>query len=348
MRRPDSPYTARNNYADLYKRLKANNLEKSARALIWWQGESDGWALSADSFRAKTKRLFQHWREDYGNLPVFYHQIRSRACGHLYPYIAEAQRQMMTELPNSEIISTNPARISDGCHFSYLNGYDSLGNRLYRIVANKLYGKTASFLRPPNIFSAVMLPSKDIEISFANMLTGNLRGSGNFWQDFRLDGTTTAQIASATATANKVVLKLSGDTTGIRGVSYLSNLDTLGGENRFVVNPQNIGILQFYNFPVTLRPATGLGQLGDKNVDFDLFPTLANTDLTVSFNERLDKKARIFVVNTLGQRMLNAPFTEGGVTTTFSTDFLPNGVYFVQIEVENALVGKTKKFVINR
>jgi hypothetical protein len=344
MRQAVNPYTD-GNYGIMYNRLKKAEVEKNVRALLWWQGESDGWETSLDSFKNQFKRLHSQWKEDY-NTPVFYFQIRFKACTHVKPDIFEAQRQLSTEIPNIEILSSNPALSHDGCHFKYVNGYDMIGEQAYRLLAAKLYNRSNINTRPPSIVEAFFSATNEITIKMKNV-TGNLRPIGTPWADFKLEGCK-AQITGGFVADYRIKLNFTGDTAGLTGVSYLSHIDAYS-EN-WVVNPAGIGILLFYNVPVNKRQLTEVTQLPNhtEGVHFEISPTVVSDVLTIHFlsKEKTEKRLEIFNVNGLlvakKNILMDLEQTEMDVSN------LPKGVYFVRLNIDNQSIiiqSGTRKFI---
>jgi hypothetical protein len=344
MRRAVNPYTD-GNYGIIYNRLKKAEVEKNVRALFWWQGESDGWETPLDSFKTQFKTLFNQWKEDY-NTPVFYFQIRFRACTHVKPDIFEAQRQLANEIPNIEILSSNPALSHDGCHFKYENGYDLIGESAYNILAGKLYNRSTVNTRPPNISEAFFSATNEITIKMKNV-TGNLRSVGTPWADFKLEGCR-AQITGGFVADYRIKLNFSGDTTGMTGISYLSHIDSFS--QNWVVNASNVGILLFYNVPVNKRQLTDTAFLPKttEGSDFELAETVVLHAVSLRFLSNLKSRKHIYIVNTMGQVVLDQRVGGDLEAVEIKISNLPKGVYFIQLGIENQAIkqfSRAQKFI---
>ncbi len=331
MRESVNPYTE-GNYGILYNRLKKAEVEKNVRALLWWQGESDGWETPMDSFKNQFKRLYSQWQEDY-NTSVFYFQIRFRACTHIKPEIFEAQRQLMSEIPNIEILSNNPALSHDGCHFLYNNGYDIIGEQAYKQVAAKLYNRSPINTRPPNIKEAFFSASNEITLKMTNVV-GNLSVIGNPWADFRLEGCK-AQIISGTASDYRIKLTIVGDTAGLTGISYLSHIDSFS--QNWIVNPLNIGILLFYNIPVHKQQLTEVAENSNNTEGalFEVFPSVVTHILNIRFLSKQTEKKRIDIVNTTGQIVLKKDIKNDVENAEIEVSELPKGIYFIHLSIDS-------------
>lgn len=343
LRSPINAYTDQSNYATLYKRLKLNNLDKKISAIFWWQGESDGWETKLDSFRNKTNTLFRQWREDYNNVPIVYFQVRFRACTHISPNIFEAQRLMKSDLQNVEVMSSSPALIGDGCHFAYKNGYDSLGNRLYRLIASKIYGKSSNFVRPPSIIAANILPTKQLELRFADMPSGTLRVSNVFWQDFKLEGSMTATITGGFVNQTRLYLQISGDTTGLLGLTYYPKLNTDIAQNQYVTNPLGVGILSFHNFKITKAAATDT--VKNQKLRYTIRPNIVTGEINIDFPTLTAYPLQCDIVNMMGQVVRTEDITAGVYEHRFFVDNLPQGTYFMRIRANTKGIEVVQKFV---
>lgn len=344
MRQSINPYTE-GNYGILYNRLKKAEVEKNVRALLWWQGESDGWETPIDSFKNQFKRLYSQWKEDY-NTPVFYFQIRFRACTHIQPGIFEAQRQLANEIPNIEILSNNPALSHDGCHFLYTNGYDLIGEQAYNLVTAKLYNRSAVNTRPPNIKEAFFSATNEITLKMTN-ITGNLRVIGHPWADFRLEGCK-AQIIGGSATNYRIKLAIVGDTTGLTGISYLSHIDSFS--HNWIVNPLNIGILLFYNIPVHKQQLTELAAtpVYTEGGLFEVFPNPVSDILHIRFLEKEISKKQVEIININGQIILTKGIKKGVEHAEIDIRDLPKGIYFIRLNIDNQGLrnhGAIQKFI---
>ncbi len=341
MRQAVNPYT-QGNYGVLYNRLKNAEVEKNIRALFWWQGESDGWETSLDSFKNQFKRLHSQWKEDY-NAPVFYFQIRFRSCTHVNPSVFEAQRQLVNEIPNVEILSNNPALSNDTCHFYYKNGYDSLGNQAYRLLATRLYNRPSTNTRPPQIIESFFSGTNEITLKMRHV-TGNLRVIGNPWADFKLEGCR-AKITGGSASDYRVKLAFSGDTTGLTGVSYLCHIDTFS--QNWIVNPLGVGMLLFHNMPINKQQLTDTAHANTEGGSFTISPTVANEIVNVHFLFDNKKTKQVDVINAYGQVVLTKQVEANAETTSLNIEDLPRGMYFVAVNrhIYSAQFKKAKKFI---
>jgi hypothetical protein len=317
-----------NNYISTLKRLEAAEVKNNVRAILWWQGESDGWETPAETFKQQFKQLHSDWMKDYNNPQCYVFQIRYRACTHISPLIMEAQRQLASELSNLENISTTSASISDGCHFSYKNGYDSLGNRLYRLISAKNYGTSAAYTRSPDIERAWFANKTEINILIKN--TNALKLMGSPWADFEINGGS-AKITEGFIEGNLVKLRIIGDTIGVKGISYLGHI---GPENNWITNPLGMGLLTFSNFPITTKPAaTAMDTLTDNL--FEVYPTLADDYLNIKLLDSTSTTKKVSLYNTTGSLQLEQNLPIDNFNTTLDVSYLPTGLYLVVLSQGN-------------
>lgn len=316
-----------NNYNMAMKRLVAAEVKNNIRAILWWQGESDGWETPADVFKQQFKQLHADWMKDYNNPQCYVFQIRFKSCAHTNPLIMEVQRQLASELPNLENISTTAA-LSDGCHFSYKNGYDSLGNRLFRLVSARNYGTSSAYTRSPDVERAWFMNKTEIHVLIKN--TNALNLMGNPWADFEINGGN-AKITEGVIEGNLIKLRIVGDTIGVKGISYLGHI---GPENNWITNPLGMGIMTFSNFPITTKPAaTAVDTVADNL--FEVYPTIADDYLNIKLLDSTSTTKKISLYNTIGSLQLEQTLPLDNANMTLDVSHIPTGLYIVVLSQGN-------------
>ena len=115
-------------YARLVWRAKESGLAKYAKAMIWYQGESNQGA----GYTEKFTKLYQAWKQDYPSLQKIYVvQIRPSDCGQAdHAALREQQRSLPQRFPDTEVIAAAGLPAHDGCHYGN-EGYTALGKQLY-------------------------------------------------------------------------------------------------------------------------------------------------------------------------------------------------------------------------
>ena len=245
------PNDTSTNYGRLLWRADQAGVTSAVRAILWYQGESDTNDASghANGFAA----LHSDWQEDYPNISKIYvHQLRA-GCNPLFPTpeLRNAQRLFADTLAKVEIMSTTGIDEHDGCHFNYTDGYETIGEQIYNLVARDFYGSSnLQNIEPPNIDSAYFSDIANTE------LTLEMRDVDDtlFWDagaeaDFVIEGSGVV-VTSGTASTNKIILTLSGDGTSATGITYRGH----SGAGPWITNGNGVGLLVFYNHPFHLDP----------------------------------------------------------------------------------------------
>lgn len=246
-------------YGRFLKLVKRSGLIDDLRGIIMFQGETNaagGFWDSADEYFQKFVALDDAWFEDFPSLEKKYlFQIRPGAffAGATLLtclQIEEAQHRIPELLPDWQIMSSTGMN-HDGTHYHYENGYERAGNDIYRLVAQNLYGETfAGNIHPPRVDSAWFSDCTNTQITLQMRHTDD----EYFWtpgyeQDFLLEGSANSSVIAGFIQGNQVVLQLTEapgpNFTGLSNTSHL-----LEGEAA-VENANGIGMLAFYNFPVT-------------------------------------------------------------------------------------------------
>jgi hypothetical protein len=325
-----------NNYLSALKRLEAAEVKNNIRAILWWQGESDGWETPAETFKAEFKQLYADWMRDLNNPQCYFFQIRFKSCAHTNPLIMEVQRQLAAEIPALEAISTNAAK-SDSCHFYYKNGYDSLGNRLFRVVSARNYGTSSAYTKAPDVERAWVASSAEIRILFKH--TNALRVVGKPWDDFQINGGN-AKIVDGLIEGNVIKLRITGDTVGLKGISYLSHISS---DENWIINPLGMGILSFYNFPLTTKPpSASVNTEGPSH--FEVYPTLADDYLKIKLLDTSTTVKKIELYDITGKLKLQKEISDNTAINTLDVSEMPTGLYIIVLS-EGSQKLSVKKFI---
>ncbi len=249
-----APDTMNSNYGRLLFRAKNAEIANAARAMFWFQGESDGNAAQAheNGFIA----LYHDWKVDYPNLEKIYvTQVRA-GCGNPSVALRDRQRRFADAYDDIAVMSTNGLEGHDGCHFAFTEGYEKLGENLFRLAARDLYGAAdASNIAPPNIASAYFSNESKSEITLEmRSASASLTWEAGAENDFKIEGVNVV-VTSGAIIDNKITLTLSGNASAATGISYLGH----SGAGPWVTNANGVGLLSFYNVPIAMpsSPAPG-------------------------------------------------------------------------------------------
>jgi PKD repeat protein len=129
------------NYGRLFERTERAGLSDGVRAILFYQGESDG--PRAAEHVAGFTALHAAWREDFPNVErVYVVQVRA-GCGGPSLELRDAQRRFAETLPMTTVMSATALDGHDGCHYSYENGYRELGERFARLLGRDLFDAPA-------------------------------------------------------------------------------------------------------------------------------------------------------------------------------------------------------------
>ena len=230
-------------YGRLLYRARIAEVGGEARALLWYQGESDGEQVAA--YVTRFGLLYDAWHQDYPALETIYvFQIR-KGCGVQYAGVREFLRTTPDLYPDIEVMSTTAAPLHDGCHYRYA-GYRELGDRIARLIARDLHGSPdTQEIDAPNVAAAQLVgPGSD-----AILLTFRDPDDGLVWEAgseayFYLDDATA--VTSGSVAGNAILLQLAGPSTATT-ISY----DGHAYDGPWVLNARGVGALTFFDFPIT-------------------------------------------------------------------------------------------------
>jgi hypothetical protein len=241
-RDPNDPWCLATIYGRMLFRVANAGVQETARALIWYQGESDkddgaGWLAGWQKLRAA-------WALDFPGLQhVYVFQVRDDCSGGGMP-VREVQRELIDQYTDTTVMSTTAAPQHDGCHFRYL-GYRELGERMARLLGRDFYGaKDRSGIEAPNILDAHWVNAfhRRILLEFRDAKDALVFDSGaekNFFTD---DG---VAITRSFVLGNKVWLALAGPSTSAT-ISYAGH----AFDGPWLKNGRGIGALAFFGVPI--------------------------------------------------------------------------------------------------
>lgn len=236
------------NYGRLLTRLRAAGIDRDLRAILWYQGESDGADAVAhhDGFVA----LYEDWLEDYGDVEQTYvTQIRA-GCGGAVIGTQEVQRLLADDYEAISVMSTTALNTHDGCHYAYEGGYRVLGDRYAALLGRDLYGETPmQDVQPPNPASAQFQNAgTEIVLAMRNEESALMFEDGA-QADFRLVDAPGITVVSGAAVGHEVTLTLSGDASAATGLTYLGR----PGAGQWVTNENGLGMLTFLALPIAAQ-----------------------------------------------------------------------------------------------
>lgn len=253
-----APDTLNTNYGRLLFRAQQAEIASAVRAMFWMQGESDGAAAQfhENGFFA----LYDDWKIDYPNLEKIYvTQVRA-GCGSPSLDLRDRQRRFADARNDIAVMSSNGLDGHDGCHYAFTDGYQKLGENLFRLAARDLYGSTDTLnVAAPNIAQAYFSEASKTEITLELRRANDaLIWNAGAENDFILEGANVAATSGAIV-GNKIVLTLSGNAASATGISYQGH----NGSGAWVTNANGVGLLSFYNLPIAMPVSTAPGGVAE-------------------------------------------------------------------------------------
>jgi len=251
-RSANDPTALHTNYGRLLHRAEQAEARESARALFWYQGESD--EGNAKAHRAGFDALLAAWGEDYPALErVYVVQVRE-GCGVEEWDLAlrEVQRRMDERHDLVTLVSTAGINQHDGCHFAFPGGYERLGELMEQMVSSDFYGPVppAPPIRPPNAFSVRLATDDPSRVVVDTVNTNDvLTWDPGSHADFRIDGADIL-VTNGLANGNRLILELDQAAHRAAGVSYRGH--AYGGP--WITNAAGFGLLSFDGLPIHHAP----------------------------------------------------------------------------------------------
>jgi hypothetical protein len=235
---PDSLSTI---YGRLLYRARQAGVDQSVRAMLWHQGESDG-PTDPAIYYADWSDLRDAWLQDFPSLEqIFMFQVRDGCGVNGNMGIREAQRRFKDLFSDVTVLPTTAISSHDGCHFLY-SGYRKMGTWMGVAIAKVLYGRSIpEMASPPNIHKAQFTSAArdEIELIFRNP-NQLLFFPPDIKYYFRLSPGSTEAVVSATASAGKIILQLSGSTSSPE-VSYFGHIQA----GPWITNSAGVGAFTF-------------------------------------------------------------------------------------------------------
>lgn len=281
-----------NNYWRLLRRTEEAGLKNNIRAILWWQGETDmglppsAIITSKADYKGFLNSMYTNWISDYPSVSrIYVFQVRlgcynvtgdnTPADGGFFDDyygldIMQAQKEFADENSNVELISTNGVdQTSTGlpdCHYCYVDGYTKIADRVYRIIAQQLYGETVvpntrSFGPLAADFTAINVGGIKTQVAIRlerptdTYTLDELPPNGVVRNDFRLEGSGAYTITSVSISGDLLLINFSRnpgnpDPTGISyfGHSGLSEGTVINGT---LAQPGGGSLYNFLNYPIT-------------------------------------------------------------------------------------------------
>ena len=268
-------------YGRLLWRTNQAGVTQNARALLWYQGEADSKTTLANDYAGKFATLYNAWQQDFTGLQhIYLFQNRNllATCGDLKTQesiatVREAQRRFADIYGNVQTMSTTGIDPQiNGCHFPYENGYEKIGDNIFRLLARDFYGSgDTQNIDAPNIDYAYFSNGATEVTIVLRDADDALVWNNGAEQDFRLEGSSTIVANGGSVSGNRIILTFPSSGSGATGISYLGhtgqNPAVLGDAwqasddpraGQWVTNSNGVGLLAFYNVPLNQPPTVSI------------------------------------------------------------------------------------------
>ncbi len=256
-------------YGRMFWRAKESGLARAAKAMIWYQGESNQGA----GYTEKFAKLYQAWKQDYPGLKKIYTvQIHTSNCGQSdQAILREQQRLLPQRFPDVEVVASAGLPAHDGCHYGN-EGYIALGNQLYAHLAQDFYGGTDSVgTQSPNLLRAywkdatrktialVFATNDSLTISKDTSIGGKIRTLAA--DAFLLDGKP-LKAASVQIENNTTVVVTLAMAQNAQTISYIPDHCYTGSpeapcelyQGPWLMTRRGVGALTFHNILIEAAP----------------------------------------------------------------------------------------------
>jgi len=284
-----NPTDVSTNYGRLLHRLELTNLTDAVRGILWYQGESD-WSKSQAYYETSFDALYEDWKTDFPNVEQFYTiQVRS-GCG-VGPTqminIQEALRKQSSEKSDMKLMVTKGIA-TNGCHYSFENGYKILGTRLANLLLNDLYYENNPDAEAPIIESATIVKSDPSKIELTISGADTLLIDSGVIAEFEIPNN---QVLSAIAqSGSKLILQLATPIMKSTTITYYDSSPT--SSTPHIKDTEGIGLASFKNFLVEstaycVRIQDGLDDMEEYISDGTTDQNSSDLELTLENNEQL-------------------------------------------------------------
>ena len=250
-RDPNNPTNLNTIYGRLLYRVRKAKLDQNIRGILYFQGESDG--PYAERHDTLFQKLHSFWKTDYPSFEKLY-VIQVRAgCGGPTIQLRNKQRLFEEVLPNCQTLSANGLNNHDGCHYGFTNGYELLGHQMSALLGRDFYGSNRKHINAPTIHTCQYSNSDQTELTLKMKYPGDsIFADSSFTKLFRIEGDPSVVISRGYIRNNEVVLRLNKSSCAITGLTY----DGLARTQPWVKGKTEMGLVSFYNVPITLNKPT--------------------------------------------------------------------------------------------
>ena len=337
----------------LYRSQKSG-LERSFRAMFWYQGEYN----TIDGYYEHFKKLYNAWIQDYGNSMdsnilkrIYVFQIHPTCTGGERSKLRDLQRTLPDSLSQIRVMSTCGVSGHDGCHYDAF-GYWHIADNIYRLVARDLYGSTDTVdIDAPNIIRAFYGDSTNdiIVLRFSSARSGLLitpdtlvLGKLQKLSDYFFLDDSNGVVTSISIQGDSVVLHLKSRTNA-KHITYLPDnsyaIDKyVVYEGPWILNKRNIGALSFHDFPIHAfvndTAITREVKQESSRISLSCSPNPCSSKISISYKLMQEGYVEINLIDLLGKSQLLIPKryrSIGEYQETINLLDVQSGDYFLKL-----------------
>ncbi len=246
-------------YGRLFYRAQKAHVEGKAKALFWYQGESDG-DIEYLNYAGRFAQLYNAWKQDYSSLQKIV-VIQTRPGCIISPsmqyhqQLREVLRSLENVYPDVTLSTTVGLPEFDGCHFTTA-GYQALATQLYYQFCDEFIGKPeVPGSNPPHLVSAIYTNNDNTEISLIydqDVAWPNSFNGYNMRDYLYLN--CSSGVVNGSACHDTLKLQLSASTNAdkfsyLPPIYYAGTTDVYQGP--WLTNARNVGAPAFYQFTIS-------------------------------------------------------------------------------------------------
>lgn len=351
-RNDNDPLDMRTIYASMLYRAQKSQLAKAAKALFWYQGESN----TITNYYGNFKNLYEDWMSDYPNLKkVYVIQFRPGCVENTNSPLRDLLRTLSDSLPKIVTHSTMSLPDYDGCHFA-LNGYHTLGDQLFNLVNRDFYSSVDTIgISSPNISKAffantqkdvigILFKTEGSEMRIPNdTITSSIHSS---IKDYVYIGDDTGLVSDIFASKDTLWLKLSKPTEA-KYISYLPDRYYHNTETAYVgpwlTNSRGVGAFSFSRVPLLDSINSNPSFKENSSDGFQVYPNPSYSSVTIQFAVSKQTHVRITIFDEAGRKIIR-PIDEiresGKYTIGLDTRQLGATSAIVRLELDDNIFEK--------
>lgn len=264
-RNDSEPNDTQTNYGRLLWRAEQAGVEDAIRGLVFCQGENDeaiihnlvAGSQTPAGYDSAFDALYADWQSDFSITRHYAIQVRPRCYGWIVPSdtrLRDFQRRWADDYADLSVFSYNaiPGQHTDFCHYSYANGYQTMGDQIATAMDRDLYGVAdAGNIDAPNPLKAAFSNAGKTEITVLmrdlddTLVVDN--GVETYFQLEQADGTAIGSptVTGITINGHNLVLTLSGPApANAARLGFQSHQREAAGDY-WVTNANGVGMLTF-------------------------------------------------------------------------------------------------------